>query len=222
MQSDTAYLAQYPPMLNLLREASGGNIASIPNQYLNNFHHTYANGDISLIPKVSSLSNTDFLETWQIDELAESLSRVNPRGWPDLEDIVNIDAQRILNEESETDHTVNFVEDNLGTADKTEKIIKIVIESVFGKGVSAIRDRGGNFPSPKNNFLQEEDGTFAGTFKHDEHIFSFEIAPREVGWICTYRLTEKSLDKLEKPKFKSQRDDNQHSNRNAVRTKAWR
>lgn len=218
MQSDSAYLSQYPAMLALLRESSGGDFARIPDSYLENFLHRYANGDISLLPAISNLTNTEFAEDWQIEEAVETLSRVNPLEWPNCEDIESIDFEELL---CENDIEYDFVEDNLGTSEKVEKVLKSVIESVFGKGVTTIRDEKGNFPSPGNNFLQEEDGTFAGTFMFGAHKFKFEIAPSEAGWLCTYRVAESTLDKLERPMYKNKRKDLAQDLK-SVRSKAWR
>lgn len=220
MQSDSAYLAQYPPMLRLLQEASGGSLADVPQSYLDNFFHEYANGETSLIPVAGRLENTDLLEPWEIDEVLEVLSRVNPREWPDSEDIVGIDASALLQVERPREFC-NYVEDNLGTSGKVEEVLRIVLEEVFGKGISSIRDNSGNFPSPKNNFLQENDGTFAGTFRFENHTFRFEIAPTEVGWLCTYRMAEKCLDGLKKPESKPDKSKSTPSYR-SVRSRAWR
>lgn len=223
MSSDSAYLSQYPRMLSLLLESCDGKPESIPQNYLDNFHHKFADGDISLVPAFSALTGLEFAEFWHIEEAAELLSKVNPDHWPDCSDIASIDLGQLFDEKCEesTEFSLHFVEDNLGTAEKTERVLKQVIESVFGKGVSSIRDRAGNFPSVKNKFLQEDDGTFSGTFKFEDHLFLFEIAPNEGGWICTYRLSEKSLDRLEKPRFKSDREEKQKHKRRSVRTRAW-
>lgn len=223
MSSDSAYLSQYSRMLSLLLESCDGRPESIPQNYLDNFHHRYNDGDISLVPAFSALSGTEFAEFWHIEEAAELLSKVSPEQWPDCDDIVNIDLGELVEEKCEesTEFSLHFVEDNLSTAEKTERVLKKVIESVFGRGISNIRDSSGNYPSQKNNFLQEEDGTFSGTFKFDEHVFLFEVAPTEGGWICTYRLSEKSLDSLEKPKFKGPRDEKHQNNRKSVRSRAW-
>lgn len=220
MQSDSAYLAQYPPMLRLLQEASGGSLAHIPQNYLDNFYHEYTTGEVSLLPAAGKLENIDLMEQWEVDEVLEVLSRVDPLEWPDPVDIVGIDANAVIQVE-EPEKFCDYVEDNLGTSAKVEEVLRIVLEEVFGKGVSNIRDNSGNYPSPKNNFLQEQDGTFAGTFKFENHTFRFEIAPTEVGWLCTYRMTEKCLDKLDRPKYKNQREDKEREYR-SVRTKAWR
>lgn len=223
MSSDSAYISQYRRLLPLLLETCDGNPGDIPQNYLDNFHHNYSDGDISLVPAFSALSGTEFAEFWHIEEAAELLSKVNPDHWPECEDIASIDLDALLKEDCEGgSENLEFVEDNLGTAEKTEKVLKTVLESVFGKGVSSIRDRAGNYPSQKNNFLQEDDGTFSGTFKCENHVFMFEIAPTEGGWISTYRLTEKSLDALEKPEFKNPREERVLSSRKTIRSKAWR
>lgn len=222
MHSDAAYLSQYPTMARLLIEASQGDFAAIPQHYLDHFHHEFANGDVSLVPALSKFVDADFVEPWQLDEAIELLSRVNREHWPDYDSIEAISVESLLSNEYDPEEKCsNFVEDNLGTSEKTQQVIKTVIESVFGKGVTTVRDRSGNYPSPSNHFLQDEDGTFSGTFKHENHVFSFEIAPTEQGWLCTYRLTEKSLDKLERPKYKASREKDKKSYR-SVRNQAWR
>lgn len=218
MQSDSAYLCSCDKNLRLLLDASNGDWKSIPQNYLDYFHHEYSDGDVSFIPAVSTFENTDFLEIWQVEEAAEMLTKVDPNGWPDIDSVEAIDVPALLEEEQ--DGEWDYVEDNLGTSEKVQKALKGVIESVFGGAVSQIRSKTGQYPSPKNNFLLEKDGTFAGTFKFDIFSFEFEIAPTEKGWICTYRLDEKSLEKLDKPEFKGKRDNK--INHRKVRSRGWR
>jgi hypothetical protein len=219
MQSDSTYITSYPSSLRTLLAASGGDFSQIPERYLNFFEHEYASGDVSFIPLARSLENVEMLESWEVDEVIEILSRVNPEHWPDSNDIVSVNAEAILSLER-TDDFCDYVEDNLGTSQKVEKVLKVVLEEVFGKGVTNIRDNSGNYPSSRNNFLQEADGTFAGTFQHDQHSFIFEIAPTEGGWICTYRLSEKSLDKLEKRVTKKSQKE-LYASYKSVRKRAW-
>lgn len=220
MLSDSAFFTQCEKNLSLLLYASGGNWSAIPRDYLEYFHHNFSDGSISLVPAISKLSNTCFLESWEISEVVESLMKVRPEEWPNIEDIVSIDAEKVTQESFSDEALLDYVEDNLGTAEKTEKVLKCVIESVIGKGVNAIRCRKGRYPCPDNNFLQEDDGTFSGTFMFEGFRFSFEVAPRESGWLCTYRLSEKSLDQLEEPEFKVQRERGKTQHR-SVRTRAW-
>lgn len=224
MQSDSSYLYNCEKSIRTLLDATHGDWRAIPQHYLEYFHHEYSDGDVSLIPAINTFSNTDFLDIWELEEATELLSKVDPNTWPDVEDVVSIDVPKLLEFD---DRPISldlagweFVEDNLGTSEIVQKALKGVIESVFGKGISQVRSKTGQYPSAKNNFLLEKDGTFAGTFKFEEFSFEFEIAPTEKGWICTYRLDEKSLDKLEKPEFKGKRD--RKVNHRKVRSRGWR
>lgn len=221
MTSDSAYFQKSLSSLNTLLQGAKGVWGDVPCEYLSYFHHNFADGDVSLLPALSGLTNTEGLEGWEIKEIVESLTKVNPKEWPDVESIESIDAETFFSGPSYYGEGWEFAEDNLGTSEKVQKALKGVIESVFGEGVSTIRSKQGKYPSPSNNFLQEKDGTFAGTFKFESHLFEFEIAPTEEGWICTYRLDEDSLDKLEKPEFKKRRKDNKPNHRK-VRSQGWR
>jgi hypothetical protein len=224
MQSDSAYLYSCEKGLRLLIEATHGDYSEIPQGYLDYFNHEFSDGDISLVPAVNTFENTDFLEIWEIEEAVETLSKVDPRQWPDVDDIVRVDVPALLDfDDSPLPKDAanwEYVEDNLGTSEKVQKALKGVIESVFGKGVSQVRSKTGQYPSAKNNFLLEKDGTFAGIFKFEDYTFEFEVAPTERGWLCTYRLDEKSLEKLEKPQFKGKRE--HKVSRRKVRNRGWR
>ena len=95
-----------------------------------------------------------------------------------------------------------------------------VISSVFGDKVSNIRSEKGFFPNQKNNFLQEDDGTFAGMFTYDGNKFLFEIAPAEDGWLCTYRMHADSLDKL--PPIPGKDDDSKSDYTRRLRHRGWK
>jgi hypothetical protein len=200
MSSDAAYAAKVLPVARTLWNAAQGDCSRISDFYAECLQHSYSDGFVSLVPAIVSFDNTDTLEDWQFDEAVELLSRVDPDCWPDVSDIKRVDLEALLNSDSED--TPEFVEDNLGTSHTAQKVIQKVIESVFGDNISDIRSVKGHFPSPDNNFLQDEDGTFVGTFLHGNHKFDFEIAPTEAGWICTYRLNAKSLDKLPRSEAK--------------------
>jgi hypothetical protein len=151
---------------------------------------------VSLLSAFSKFSVSSELENWELDEAIEMLSKVEPEFWPDPESIERLDLGAIFLDNQ--DETFEFVEDNLGSSEKAQKVILAVIHSVFGETVNTIRDKSGNYPSPRNNFLQDKDGTFSGTFGFEGFKFLFEILPTEQGWVCTYRMSEKSLDSLEK------------------------
>ena len=196
---DSAYQAKYLSMARLLWEASQGNPQDIPANYSEHLAHSYIDGDISLVPLLPKFESFSELEDFEVEEAIEILGKVNPEDWPNVEDVEGVSVEELLRV-YDTDATdlvgFNFVEDNLGTAEKVEKCLIEVISSVFGDKVSTIRSEKGYFPNPKNNFLQEDDGTFAGTFMYDGHKFIFEVAPAEDGWICTYRMHWNSIDKL--------------------------
>jgi hypothetical protein len=177
---------------------------------------------VSLAGLLTKFDYTEGLEDFEIDEAIEMLGRVNPEDWPNVEDVEDVSVEELLRV-YDTDATdlegFNFVEDNLGTAEKVEKCLIEVISSVFGDKVSTIRSEKGYFPNPKNNFLQEDDGTFAGTFMYDGHKFIFEVAPAEDGWICTYRMHWDSIDKL--PPYHDEDNPEKTDYTRRVRFRGW-
>jgi hypothetical protein len=170
-----------------------------------------------LLSAFSKFSIDGELENWELDEAIELLSKVEPDFWPDPESIEHLDLGGIFSNGQE--ESLDFVEDNLSSSERAQKVLSAVIYSVFGEKVDTIRDRSGNFPSSTNNFLQDEDGTFSGSFKFDKYKFLFEILPTEQGWVCTYRMDEKSLDSLEKnTDTKNTKKSPQHRK---VRNRGW-
>ena len=184
-------------MARLLWDASQGDPGSIPLEYAENFNHTYSDGDISLVGLLPKFESYSEMEDFEVEEAIELLGKVNPNDWPAVEDIEGISLEELLHiyDEAAT-QGFDFVEDNLSTSDKVEKVLIETISSVFGDRVSTIRSEKGYYGNPKNNFLQEEDGTFAGTFMYDDKKFLFEVFPDEDGWSVTYRLHWDSQDKL--------------------------
>jgi len=217
MNPDSAYLAKALPMARLLYEASRGDFECVPETYSEHFSHCFQDGDVSLLSAFSKFSIDGELENWELDEAIELLSKVEPDFWPDPESIEHLDLGGIFSNEQE--ESLDFVEDNLSSSERAQKVLSVVIYSVFGEKVDTIRDRSGNFPSPKNSFLQDEDGTFSGTFKYGDYKFLFEVIPTEQGWVCTYRMDEKSLDSLEKnTDIKNKKKAPQHRK---VRNRGW-
>ena len=218
---DKAFQVKYISMARLLWEASEGCPERIPSDYAGYLSHTYVDGDVSmgnLLPKVEDYSE---LEDFEIEEAIEMLGKVNPDDWPLLEDIEGVslsDFLRAFDDEGEEEY--DFVEDNLSTAEKVEKVLIEVISSVFGDKVSTIRSEKGFYANPKNNFLQEDDGTFAGTFMYDGNKFLFEVAPAEDGWICTYRMHWDSIDKL--PPYHDEDDPETNDYTRRVRHRGWK
>jgi hypothetical protein len=156
----------------------------------------------------------------EIEEAIEMLGRVSPEDWPNVTDITGVSLEELLCVYDEDASNFDFVEDNLSTAEKVEKTLIEVISSVFGDSVSTVRSEKGYFANPKNNFLQEDDGTFAGTFMYDGNKFMFEVAPAEDGWLCTYRMHWDSVDKL--PPIPQQDDKKDTGYTRKVRNRGWR
>jgi len=194
--SDAAYQVKYLHMARLLWDCSQSNSTEIPSEYTNYLSHSYVDGDISLVPTVSKFEFTEGLDEEEWCEAVELLSKVSEKDWPFIEDIIGVNVEELLKIYDEDASNCDFVEDNLGTAEKIQKGLAAVIESVLGEKVDNIRSVSGGYPTPDNNFLQETDGTFAGSFSHGSYKFNFEIFPDESGWTATYRLDAATLDTL--------------------------
>jgi hypothetical protein len=206
-------------MARLLWDCSQGNPQDIPADYCEHLRHEYIDGDISLVPLLSKFDYTEGLEDFEVQEAIEMLGKVSPGDWPNIDDIEGISVEDLIRAYDEDACSFDFVEDNLGTAEKVEKVLIEVISSVFGDRVSSVRSEKGYFANPKNNFLQEEDGTFAGTFDYDGNKFVFEVAPAEDGWICTYRLHWDSVKSLP-PKVEEDEKDKDYTRK--VRHRGWK
>ena len=204
----------------MLWEASDGDPSSIPADYCEYLNHEYIDGDISLVSLLNKFDYTEGLEDFEVEEAIEAIGKVCPEDWPNIGDIEGVSVEDLLKVYDEDASEFNFVEDNLSTAEKVEKVLIEVISSVFGDKVSTIRSEKGYFANPKNNFLQEDDGTFAGTFEYDGNKFMFEVAPAEDGWICTYRMHRDSVNKL--PPITQSDDETQTDYTRRVRHRGWK
>ena len=217
---DSAYTAKYLGIARMLWETSDGDPSSIPADYCEYLNHEYIDGDISLVSLLNKFDYTEGLEDFEVEEAIEAIGKVCPEDWPNIEDIEGVSVEDLLKVYDEDASEFNFVEDNLSTAEKVEKVLIEVISSVFGDKVSTIRSEKGYFANPKNNFLQEDDGTFAGTFEYDGNKFMFEVAPAEDGWICTYRMHWDSVNKL--PPITQSDDETQTDYTRRVRHRGWK
>jgi hypothetical protein len=219
---DSAYTSKYLAIARMLWDASEGNPDRIPEHYAEHLRHDYVDGTVSLVSLLNRFEHHEFVEDYEFDEALELLGRVRPQDWPDIEDIQSVSIKDLLN--NEDDEEFEFAEDNFGTAEKIEKGLSRVIESVLGEKVDNVRGKGGDYPSADNNFLQEDDGTFSGTFNHGDHKFNFEIFPDESGWTVTYRLSSESMDSL--PPFHNQdKEDDDPTKKDYTRrsrNKGWR
>jgi hypothetical protein len=218
--ADAAYQAKFLGMARLLWQASEGDPSRIPVDYAGYLNHDYADGDISLVGCLPLVEDYSELEDHEIEEAIEMLGKVTPGDWPDIEDISGVSLEEMLRVYDEDASEFDFVEDNLSTAERVEKVLIEVISSVFGDKVSTIRSEKGYYGSPKNNFLQEDDGTFAGTFMYDGRKFLFEVYPDEQGWGVTYRLHWNEFDKLPPVHDEDNKDKNDYTRR--VRHRGWK
>ena len=216
---DKAFQVKFLSMARLLWEASEGCPERIPSDYVRHLSHTYVDGDVSLGELLRKVEDYSEMEDVEIDEAIEILGRVNPEDWPAIEDVEGVSLEEILRVYDEDASEFDFVEDNLSTAEKVEKVLVEVISSVFGDRVSSIRSEKGYYANPKNNFLQDEDGTFAGTFDYEGNKFIFEVYPDEQGWGVTYRLHWDSLDKLP-PKTDEPEEEKDYTRK--VRNRGWK
>lgn len=217
---DSAYQAKYLGIARMLWNASAGNPADIPSDYCEHLRHEYVDGDISLVALLNKFDYTEELEDFEVEEAIEALGKVNPDDWPNIEEIEGVSVEELLRIYDEDASEFDFVEDNLSTAEKVEKVLIEVISSVFGDRVSTIRSEKGYYANPKNNFLQEDDGTFAGTFMYDGNKYLFEVAPAEDGWLCTYRMHWDAIDKLPPKHDEDDKDKNDYTRR--VRHRGWK
>lgn len=207
-------------MARLLWDCSQGTPQDIPADYCEHLKHEYLDGDVSMVSLLSKFDYVEGLEDFEIEEAIEALGKVSPEDWPAVEDIQGVSVEELLKVYDEDLSSFDYVEDNLSTAEKVEKVLIEVISSVFGDRVSTIRSEKGYFANPKNNFLQEDDGTFAGTFEYDGNKYMFEVAPTEGGWLCTYRMHWNSMDKL--PPISQSDDASKTDYTRHVRHRGWR
>lgn len=219
---DGAYQSKYLAVARMLWEASKGDPGSIPDSYCEHLSYQYSDGSVSLASLLNRFEVDRDIEDYEFEEAIEILGKVNPEDWPFEEDIEGVDVEELLRVyDQDACSTEDFVEDNLGASDATQKILAETLQSVLGGKVTNIRDPSGHYPGPLNNFLQEEDGTFSGTFMHEGYKFDFEIAPTESGWLCTYRLNATSLGKVPPSAAQSRKKKNKHSQTRRVRARGW-
>jgi hypothetical protein len=218
--ADAAYQAKYLGIARLLWQASEGDPSRIPSTYSEYLNHTYIDGDISLAGLLPFVEEYSELEEIEIEEAIEMLGKVNPNDWPDIEHIEGVSAERLLRVNDEDTSEFDFVEDNLSTSEHVEKVLTEVISSVFGDKVSTIRSEKGYYANPKNKFLQDKDGTFAGTFMYAGKKFIFEITPAENGWVCTYRMHWGDIDKL--PPLSQEESEGKKDYTRHIRHRGWK
>jgi hypothetical protein len=148
---------------------------------------------VGLLPKITDISG---LEDYEIDEVLGLLSKVNPSDWPYPEDIETINTEELLHIYDEDASTADFAETPGTTSERAELVLRHAIESVFGDTVDKVRSTSGKYPDVDNQYLQEPDGSFKGSFEYDGKKFDFQLEPDELGWTLQYRMTASAFDKL--------------------------
>ena len=193
---DGAFQAKYLAVATMLLDASGGDPSRIPWHYAEHLRHEYHDGDISLVHLLPRLDHVEDLEDYELEEAIEMLGRVNPEDWPYPEEIESINASELLRVYDEDASDFNFAETPGTTSEKAELVLRHAIESVFGDIVQKVRSTSGKFPDVDNQYLQQPDGSFKGSFEYDGNKFDFQLEPDELGWTLQYRMSASSLDKL--------------------------
>ena len=193
---DSAFQAKYLAVATMLLDASGGDPSRIPWHYAEHLRHEYHDGDISLVHLLPRLDHVGDLEDFELEEAIEMLGRVNPEDWPYPEEIESINASELLRVYDEDASDFDFAETPGTTSEKAELVLRHAIESVFGDIVQKVRSESGKFPDVENQYLQQPDGSYKGSFEYDGNKFDFQLEPDELGWTLQYRMTASSLDKL--------------------------
>ena len=193
---DGAYTQKYVTVAKMLLDASGGDPARIPQHYSEHLRHEYNDGDISLAYLLPKFEHVDALEDYELEEAIEMLGKVSPNDWPYPEDIETINTEELLRVYDEDASTSDFAETPGTTSEKAELVLRHAIESVFGDTVDKVRSTSGKYPDEDNQYLQEPDGSFKGSFEYDGKKFDFRLEPDELGWTLQYRMTASAFDKL--------------------------
>ena len=193
---DGAYTQKYVAVAKMLLDASGGDPARIPRHYAEHLRHEYNDGDISLAYLLPKFEHVDALEDYELEEAIEMLGKVSPNDWPYPEDVDTINTEELLRVYDEDASTSDFAETPGTTSEKAELVLRHAIESVFGDTVDKVRSTSGKYPDEDNQYLQEPDGSYKGSFEYDGKKFDFRLEPDEMGWTLQYRMTASAFDNL--------------------------
>ena len=193
---DSAYTQKYVAVAKMLWDASSGDPSSIPRNYTEHLDHQYLDGDISLAGLISKFDNFEGLENYELEEAIEMLGKINPNDWPYSADIDSVNAEELLKVYDEDASTADFAETPGTTSERAELVLRHAIESVFGDVVDKVRSDSGKYPDADNQYLQQPDGSYKGSFEYDGKKFDFQLEPDELGWTLQYRMAAKSFDAL--------------------------
>jgi hypothetical protein len=196
LSKDDQFINSAMKAVDVLWEATGGDLSNTPDRYLSSLNHSYSDGSVSML---SQLNKVDFSEDTTYEDflsVAKSLVKVDPDQWPDVEFTEEIQASKLL---FEVESTEDFSEDEFDFADggdmskKMELFFKKVISSVYLDGVTSVTDKDGNPPNEANNYLMAPDGkSFSGIFydsppDQDAKKFPFKISEKSDGkWQIKY------------------------------------
>jgi hypothetical protein len=193
---DSAYTQKYVAVAKMLWDASSGDPSSIPRNYTEHLDHKYLDGDISLAGLISRFDNFEGLENYELEEAIEMLGKVNPGDWPYPDEVESVDVEGLLRVYDEDASSLEYMEAPGTTSEKAELVLRHAIESVWGDIVDKVRSDSGKYPDEDNQYLQQPDGSYKGSFEYDGKKFDFVIEPDDVGWTLQYRMATKSLDAL--------------------------
>lgn len=174
-------------VIEMLWNASEGNLASVPRSYLDNLRHEYADGSISMADLIDKLDLPPGASWEEYAETIDLLFKVDPAQWPNKESIEEIQISKLQYEVDPegfefSEEDFSFAEED-DLSSKMETFFKKVISSVYLDGVTAVTDPEGNPPNLNNNYLMSEDGkTFSGIF--------YDSPPGEEAKKFPFQITE--------------------------------
>ena len=179
-----------------LWKGSGGDLNRIPDSYLEGLGFEYSDGKVSLLNLLNKVSLSEGTYE-EFSEVVRKLSHTEPESWPNLESILEIQAEKLLSVTDEqlsfSEDFANFAESEKDMSDKMELFLKKVISSVYTDGVTSVTDLTGNPPNKANRYLKGEDGgSFSGIFYDSQgedggKSFKFEISKKKDGnWQIVY------------------------------------
>lgn len=188
LSKDDQFINSAMKAVDVLWEATGGDLSNTPDRYLESLNYSYSDGSVSML---SQLNKVDFSEDTTYDDfvsVAKSLVKVDPDQWPEVEFTEEIQASKL---DFEVGGVEDFSEEEFDFADggdmssKMELFFKKVISSVYLDGVTSVTDKDGNPPNEANNYLMAPDGkSFSGIF--------YDSPPDDKAKKFPFKISEKS------------------------------
>lgn len=188
LSKDDQFINSAMKAVDVLWEATGGDLSNTPDRYLESLNYSYSDGSVSML---SQLNKVDFSEDTTYDDfvsVAKSLVKVDPDQWPEVEFTEEIQASKL---DFEVGGVEDFSEEEFDFADggdmssKMELFFKKVISSVYLDGVTSVTDKDGNPPNEANSYLMAPDGkSFSGIF--------YDSPPDDKAKKFPFKISEKS------------------------------